>query len=261
MSAAVITPASWKSASRPLAIRGEPADRSDRPLRRPRSRHRAACPVSSRSDSSVTSAAGGLPGEDSARLAVDDGVDGAAHAPQVQVEHSAEVQLRRIAALAPAQIAMQRDRIQQRLQRIVRARASLRPAARGCSRRPSAVRSRGGAAEPVRLVVHDDVAVGGLPGRIPTRRIASRLPFRNRAAADRVAAARPADRCRRPADRPRFAAEMAAEHGRQRAEGQLARRADHRPQSGSSNASSVSRSRAAKSRSRRPSAAGPSGDS
>ena len=92
------------------------------------------------------------PGEDAARLPVDHRRVRADHAADEQVQHAAQVRRRVVAREPPAQVAVQRDGVEQRLQPVVGAFHLL-----GQRRRPVVPgRERlAGRGEPVRLVVDD----------------------------------------------------------------------------------------------------------
>ena len=82
----------------------------------------------------------------------------AGHASNEQVEHAGQMAVRRVPGQPPAQIPVQRDRVQQRLQPVVRATHLL------CQHVRSVVRKREWLArwaEPVRLVVDDGEPRGG----------------------------------------------------------------------------------------------------
>src|SRR5437764_6757313 len=97
---------------------------------------------------------GRSPAEDTARLPVDDRCLGATHATQEQIEHATEIAVGVISAGTPAQVAVQRYEIEQKLQRIMSLEQRLgqggRPVMPGGQWSISA-------AEPIRLVVDDEV--------------------------------------------------------------------------------------------------------
>ena len=93
------------------------------------------------------------PGEDAARRAVDGRRAGAGHPAQEQVEDARQVAVGVVARQPPAQVAVQRDGVEQRLQPVVGALHLGRAARAG--RWCQAVSSSPGPAQPVRLVVDD----------------------------------------------------------------------------------------------------------
>ena len=143
------TPASLNSRSS--------AGRGDRAARRRTGRLATLTPPprSSTSLSASTSARRRPPGEHAAGHAVDHRRVGPGHPAQEQVEHAGEVALGVVAGQPPAQVAVQRDRVEQRLQRVVRALHL------GGERRRAVVpggQRLAGRREPVGLVVDDGVA-------------------------------------------------------------------------------------------------------
>ena len=165
---------------------GEHAQQPARPQRR--SRHGPA----SRSDSSTTSPGGGC----QANTPAPGGPVRPAHAADEQVQHRPEVPVRVVAGLPPAQEPVQRDGVQQRLQRRSARAASPRPAPRA----GSATAVSGSRAEPVGLVVDDDVRRAA--GRRSTRVDAAGEEAAQRLRLERVRAGRGSPRatprsCRR----------------------------------------------------------------
>ena len=130
----------------------------------------AAAPRSSTSLQRLDQRRRRAPREHAARHAVDDRRVRPGHPAQEQVEHAGEVALGVVAGQPPAQVAVQRDRVEQRLQRVVRALHLRRERRRAGSARRSAPRR---AREPVRLVVDDREA-----GRRRSRATRSMLPVR-----------------------------------------------------------------------------------
>ena len=107
------------------------------------------------------------PREDAARLPAGQRGRGAAHPPDVEVEHAAEMGGRVVTGQPPSQVAVQRDSVQQGLQRVVRAEHRARQpggrivgggelAGAGCRR-----------TQPVGLVVDDDEARRAVGARHP----------------------------------------------------------------------------------------------
>ena len=138
---------------------GPGADRSAR-----RAARRSSRSPSSRSDSSTTSAGGGRQPKTPHGTPSTTGVSGP-HMPRTnRYSTPPRWRSRVVARLPPAQVAVQRDRVEQRLQRVVRARSSPRPAAAGCSASGQRLGRRADRAEPVGLVVDDDeAAAAGQP--------------------------------------------------------------------------------------------------
>ncbi len=188
----------------------------------------------------------GSPAEDSRRRAVGAGDAGAGHAAEEEVEHAAEVGVRVVVGLAPAQVAVQRHVVEQRLQRVVRLDHRV-------GHRVGAIAPGGERlvvpAEPVGLVVGDDVAGSGWSGT-------PRRCCRRGSRATGSARAAPGHRRTGPAGR---SGQCSRHSGTRSASTTLAAVGVSPPASGSSKSSSARRSRVAMSRRAAPSRSGPSG--
>ena len=113
-------------------------------------------PRSSRSESSVISADGGRQLNTPAGTPATRGVSGPAMPAQEQVERATEMPLRVVVGQPPAQHPVQGDLVEQRLQRIVRRLHRCGHRRRGVVGHTQLTRFA--AAEPVGLVVHDEIA-------------------------------------------------------------------------------------------------------
>ena len=120
----------------------------------------AASPRSRTSLSASTSAARRLPGEHAARRAVDHRRVRPRHPAHEQVQDAGEVALRGVARHPPAQVAMQRDEVEQRLQPVVG--VGHLGGERGRAVMPGG-QLLAGRREPVRLVVDDREALAVEP--------------------------------------------------------------------------------------------------